>query len=185
MEIPLVRFVLDHASDYDWSLQGFGMLRLYLDDDKRFRLHVWDGRYAVPGVSVMHDHPWSFLSLVIAGEVKNCRFSLHPHGVGYMRQVIKCGAGGGPVGEPEVVKMRGDQPEIYGVGDCYSQLANEVHVSVPMDGTVTLIERIFNDDTEHAHVFWPEGTEWVSAEPRLATEEEVRKICLGALEKWF
>ncbi len=52
---------------FEWSLQGFGMLRLYLS--KEVRLHVWDDRYAVKNVTTIHTHPWHFRSTVLFGEL--------------------------------------------------------------------------------------------------------------------
>ncbi len=181
----LVCAILDHACDYEWTLQGFGMLRLYLDRQKVTRLHVWDSRFAVPGVSTMHTHPWNFVSLVVAGKMGNVLFRPNPCGTPYQWQRIKCGEGGGLVGAPALVHMWQYQQNIYTEKSWYEQKADEVHVSHPQDGTVTLVEREFLEDADHAVVYWPDGTEWVSAEPRPATEAEVREICGTALQKWF
>lgn len=72
----------------DWTVQGFGMLRCYLDSDKRFRLNIWDDRLAVPHVSVIHDHPWSFDSWIINGIFHNQRFEEASHGMPYDYMVI-------------------------------------------------------------------------------------------------
>lgn len=50
--------------------------------------------------------------------------------------------------------------------------------------TVTVMKKDPTGD-ESARVFWPEGSEWVSAEPRRATAEEVRAITQHALQRWF
>ena len=65
----IVSFILDHPADDGWTLQGLGMLRLYLTPT--LRLHVWDSRYAVEGVSTMHNHSWHFSLYVVAGEIQN------------------------------------------------------------------------------------------------------------------
>ena len=75
-----------------WSLQGFGMLRLYLT--KEIRLHVWDTAYQVPNVSLLHDHPWDFTSVVIAGCMENRLYS-QGHGTPFEFATILCGTGGG------------------------------------------------------------------------------------------
>ena len=183
----LVEHILNHAPSFDWSLQGFGMLRLYLDDGKRFRLHVWDSRFMVPGVSLMHTHPWDFWSFVVAGRIENHEFASTSaqEGQAYNWQRIKCGEGGGPVGMSGVRNMKVYHPAIYTEGCCYSQLSHDVHVSAPQDGTVTIVERTFKEDQDHADVYWSIDREWVSAEPRQATTVEVMKICSNALEKWF
>lgn len=188
IEKLLVKKILEKPSGHDWSLQGFGMLRLYLSDE--VRLHVWDSRYAVDDVSTVHTHPWDFRSLVVAGEIINRRFDEYetPGSEfrsldGFRRQTIKCGEGGGLVGTPEDVWLRGGTPEVYLEGESYVQAAHEIHASLPRDGTVTIVTREFKEDTEHAYVYF-EG-EWVSAEPRRATLGEVITICRRSLERWF
>jgi hypothetical protein len=174
--------ILAHWKDYSgWSLQGFGMLRLYLT--KELRLHIWDSRFAVDNVSLLHDHPWDFESLIISGGLTNYRYNFAA-GSGYLYSVIQCGAGGCAKTEPAPCALTERSIENLGPTEIYRQIADEIHKSVPDDGTITLIERTFKADTEHARVFWPEGEKWVSAEPRPATPEEVNAITFNALKKW-
>jgi hypothetical protein len=184
----LTRAIIEHPNDYDWSLQGFGMLRLYLEDN--IRMHIWDSRYRVKDVSMMHDHPWDFHSHVVVGKIVNQRFVYDPLAArdepnSFMRQTLLCGVGGGLEGGPVKVWLNIQKEEIYEAKDSYDQLANEIHISYPEDGTITLVRRIMHDDTEHAHVFWDMGKEWVTAEPRPATPFEVMDITRNSLAKWF
>lgn len=186
--IKLVQNMLEHPERHDWSLQGLGMLRTYLDADHRLRLHVWTEAGANEGVSELHTHPWDFTSIVIAGEVINRIYIKELSGAGdkeWQEQTIRCGEGGGLVGEPEIVKLTEKPLERYGSGETYSQYARQIHQSSPADGTVTIIKRTFGKDTEHAYVYFPVGDEWVTAEPRPATDEEAKTICDNALGKWF
>ena len=167
--------ILSHALDYEWSLQGLGMLRLYLS--KSVRLHLWDPGMAAPHVSVIHDHPWDFESHVIAGEItdriwrtENPTEHMRPN---YLRQSIVCGPGGHAFGEPEPVLLRVHTQRTFAAGVLYHGRATELHDSRPAPGTVTLIARTFRENTEHARVCFPIGTSWVSAEPRPATGDEV------------
>lgn len=176
-----VHDILVNCDDYEWSLQGLGMLRLYLDDVTR--LHIWDDRFRVRNVSQMHTHPWNFSSRVIAGEVTNLIFEEDERGSRYKRQKIRCGEGGGLVGNWDTVNLL-PKAKTYSEGDTYSELAHEIHISRPERGTVTIIEREFLDDTEHAYVYWEFG-DWVSAEPREAAIEEVHQICNYSLNRWF
>lgn len=195
---PLVANVLRNADHYQWSLQGFGMLRLYLS--REVRLHVWDSRFAVKGVSEIHDHPWNLESYVISGKITNTRYWVHTcihtdaeiAGLGlrrpFLRSEIVCGPGGN--NSPAEVKARGERvwlnprdPEVYFAGESYAQRADEIHHTSYEDGTVTIVRREFLQDTEHAHVFFSADEEWVSAEPRTATPEEVRAITARAL-RW-
>jgi hypothetical protein len=86
----------------EWTAQGFGFLRTYFgppDQPKRFRLNLWDARFTVPNVSTIHDHPWDFKSLIVAGDFGNKRYVMRPtssqdnptHAYG----IIKTGVGGG------------------------------------------------------------------------------------------
>jgi hypothetical protein len=135
----------------------------------------------------MHTHPWDFRSYVVAGKVINCRFveaeQKTVYGT-YKRQTIKCGIGGGLIGEPEEVNLWMKDPEVYSESEVYFEEAEEIHLSMPEDGTVTLVKREFKDDVDHAYVFWLDG-EWGSAEPREATREEISMTLTHSLNTWF
>lgn len=178
-----------------WTLQGFGMLRRHLPDD--WRLNVWDSAFRVPDVSRLHDHPWNFESVVLSGELLNVRHSVEPaltsHDATHAWAQLKPGPGGGLLGQIGSGRERGElglarlvpQPaERYARGQVYSQLRDEVHVSDPSDGCVTLNRRFDRLERDVARVFWPCGTSWVSAEPRQATAAEVREALGRALERW-
>lgn len=168
-----------------WSLQGLGMLRLYLS--REIRLHVWDGRHAASDADTIHTHPWNFVSYVVSGEVRQFRYQewRTPTDAtrAFKKQVIRCGPGGCAVGEPELVHLYRNDLEVYRACQSYQQTANEIHESFPVPGTVTVIERAFNGDTEHANVYF-DGETWGSAEPRPATSEEVASIVGLALRRW-
>lgn len=178
-----VKSILAHADAFEWSLQGLGMLRLYLEPQTR--LHVWSAAAAVKEVSEVHTHPWHFRSVIVAGVLYNQRYTTHPDGVPYLRQELLCGPGGRLKGNPQPILLQAEPIERYTAGECYAQSADVRHKSTPEDGTVTIIERAPAGDPDHAEVFWRAGTEWVSAEPRPATPEEVRNITRNALCKWF
>jgi hypothetical protein len=184
------RTILERATAFDWSLQGFGMFRLYLS--RWLRLHVWDSRFAVPSVTTAHTHPWHFHSTVLAGCITDRLFEVHSRDaapdaaavdVTHMRQRIVCGPGGGVCQNvaPEPVRLSLLQAVEVPAGKSYSLTAEAAHETLYLDGTVTLIEREFLPDTEHAYVFYPAGQEWVSAEPRRASVREVMQMALAAL----
>jgi hypothetical protein len=182
----MVQTVLEQPFHFDWTVQGFGMLRTYFGKEKVWRLNVWDSRLAVPNVSTIHDHPWDFTSWVIAGHFKNQRFIVGavPSAQLYDYMVIKTGEGGGPDGERGQMWLRADAPEFYSVGQVYQQRADEIHESVPLDGCITLNERIRRADGEHARVFWPAGRKWVDAEPRKALRWEIEAAVSRALQNF-
>lgn len=200
----LARRVLEDAATGDienWTLQGLGMLRTYLGDDKSVRMHVWDDRYiADPTPSELHTHPWSMYSYVVAGEVRNTRYTIpspayeiHDEKVylfsernaEFMKQTIFCGTGGGLCGSPDFAILQREDEERYTEGQVYKQRPDEIHKSNPLRGTVTLVTRGFGEDVDHADVYWPSGEEWITAEPRPATAVEIASICSTALLTWF
>lgn len=183
-----VEAILSKAHSYEWSLQGMGMLRLHLPNN--IRLHIWDSRFRVPGVSMIHDHlQWGLESTVIAGRLTNRRYVIAPDDfVGasnaYTFTVLKPGQGCYHKTEPRAVRLAALTPEIYWPGQRYSQRPDEIHETDAADGTVTMMRKTPTDD-ESARVFWLQGTTWGSAEPRAATPEEVQQITSNALAKWF
>lgn len=179
----IARAILSKASAYEWSLQGMGMLRLHLPDN--YRLHVWDSRYRVPNVSMIHDHlQWGLHSTVIAGRLSNRRYDESANGAPYMFAILKPGYGCFFKSDPQDTRLSELPVDHYSEGECYSQEPSEIHQTDAKDGTVTLMHKTpTRDDSER--VFWPTGTYWVSAEPRPATPDEVADITGRALEKWF
>lgn len=173
----------NEATGNGWSLQGLGMLRLYLS--REVRLHVWDSRFVAGDVSVIHTHPWNFESYVVSGEVRQFRYFEDEKvgGLPMNRQKIQCGPTGCAMGDPEEVKLYRSTLETYVAGTSYSQLAAEIHESLPVPGTVTIVERKFLEDTEHAFVYY-RGEKWGEATPRPATPEEVDAIVGLALQRW-
>src|SRR5687768_1551320 len=167
------------------------MLRLYMPNGAR--LHVWSDRHVTPDVSLIHTHPWGFKSTVIAGSLKNVRFNRIPGDTCpgfdaldvFYEQKIKCGEGGGLRDKPTLVQLGRDYIEMYAEGESYEQTSDEIHMSIPLDGTVTVINRTFNDDVDHASVFWRVFSEFVSAEPKVATKKQVVDITRNSLDKWF
>lgn len=183
----MVKTILLHPFNFAWTLQGFGFLRTYLPygpNAKRFRLNVWDNSLTLPGVSIIHDHPWDFTSWIINGNFRNVRFvEDYFNGDEYEYMRIKCGETGGSLGTaPTPIRMRAMPPEFYTAGDIYNQKADEIHKSDFDDGTVTLNDR--TGDTEMPRVFWHAGLKWVDAKPRNATEMEIRTATGRAVREW-
>lgn len=187
-----VKGILEHATAYQgWSLQGLGMLRLRFAP--KYRLHVWSHDHKVKDVTPIHDHPWNLVSHVISGEIENILYRIaDPEREpvddrwAYRVQPIKCGPGGCVLDEPRLVYLyEHDRAKFLG-GQDYAQDYFEIHESRPSDGAVSLVETWTPShvDKDRANVFIKEGLSWVSAEPRPATESEVRAITSRALERW-
>lgn len=191
MNIDNVRAILENSHLFEWSLQGFGMLRAYLT--RTVRLHLWDSEFMVPNVSTIHDHPWNFTSVVLAGRMVNqiYRRKLHygrtgdPKPATHRTMEIQCGEGGCALGDANDMVLLPRPSRLYKPGARYDQLKHEIHESLPTDGTLTLVVRDFDGDPDRANVFWPIGEEWVSAEPRPATREEIDAACARSLSRWF
>lgn len=177
-----VRFILAHADKFEWSLQGMGMLRLYLGDT---RLHVWDQTHAAPGVSMIHDHQqWGLRSTVIAGSLINQRYvergQWQPMWFPFHAVTLKAGYGCAFVDQPRLTWLRPLTPECYGPGESYGQLPGEIHESKPQGIVVTLMQKL-PTGSDLARVFWPQGSQWGSAEPRPATRDEIVDITRKAV----
>lgn len=174
----LVSQILKAPYNIKWSVQGLGMLRMYLSEN--LRLHIWHNDFRVPNVSTVHDHPWDFESSIVAGQITNKRYVPAVEGTPFMHNLIKCGEGGGLTEVPPRSVMLEALPfETYRTDESYNQDAQEIHETEALDGTITIIRRTFHKDTEHAHVFW-QGSGWVSAEPREATQAEVKYAIAAA-----
>ena len=185
IQAALVRSILEQWPSYTWTVQGLGMLRTKIADVGR--IHVWDSSLRVPQVSDAHSHPWDLHSTVISGELINQRFGIvKESNLRYTRQRLHCGEGGGLVADTrEDVCLSVFPLEFYTPGDFYKQAKDEIHRSIPQDGTVTLMERqLIEGECQEAWVLWPRGTEWVSAEPRLAKQAEIQQAVAHALARW-
>ncbi len=175
----LVHQILTHAEDYPWRMQEIGLLGLRLDDRRTYRLHVWDPRYHV-GEPPVHDHPYDFVSTVIAGEITNTRYEESPSGDEYSR--VRYLASDERVRRTDTVRLSAT-PTPLGEGEQYTQLAHELHDSRQQPGTVTVIRSTFKDAAELTVCLRDEDT-WVSGRARPATSEEVKHITASALS-WF
>jgi hypothetical protein len=187
----LVKKILEQCTSFDWSLQGFGMLRLYLDDE--VRLHVWDSRYRVENVSIIHTHPWNFESFIIAGVMTNRMYAEHPNAMNennfsHYRQKILTGENAKGVEPIEPCLLVPSANDTYTEGNRYFQDMQIAHESAYHDGTVSIVSRSNRTENDHAYTYWDKDSGikgWVSAAPRKATEEEVVDICSYSLDRWF
>lgn len=184
-----IRLVLASPEGRDWTIQGLGMLRLYLDEEHVERLHLWDPDRAEDEVSTIHDHPWDFESRILSGSMQNIRFheANDPrYSIPVAGAELFCGTGGHLLEETRRTTRLIGIPDsgLYLPGSSYQQDAPELHESWPMPGTVTVIRRTFKENRDIAHVYWAEDQKFVSAEPRPATEQEVMHFVGMARRNW-
>ena len=179
LEQTLVRNILEHAADYPWRIQNIGVLAVWLDDQRSYRLNVWDPDGAI-GDPPVHDHPFDFTSTVIVGELVNTRYVEDPGGREYLRERYS------PDDENE---RRADTVRLVGAsatlraGAHYRQLAHELHDSRQVAGTVTALhfDHVSYDDLPELTVCRRPGTPWVSGHARSATQDEVKRVTAAAL----
>lgn len=183
-----VRALLDHTlagmvPPDAWSLQGFGMVRMYLDDAKVHRLHVWHNGHRVEDVSDIHTHPWDLESKVVAGRLVNTRYLEAPNNnqqAVVHRLLIRPGEDAKGLAAAERVSMRAVSEEVHFPGSVYTQRAEEIHRTAFANGTVTVIKRHRGDRPDEAYSYYMNGT-WVDAAPAPAKSlGEVRKALEAA-----
>lgn len=184
-----VRNALVHYDYHAWTIQGLGMMRAYLDPERKYRLHLWNQKARFEGVTEIHDHPWDFSSYVLSGYIEDTRFDAIWSGdantslqATHEAQLIECGPGGCAHGKRRRVHLVPRGVQVYSAGQGYSARSDAIHLSRASQGAVSVIER--SGDTGRAHVFCELGKPWVSAETRPATRAEIREYVDLALANW-
>lgn len=182
-----------------WTVQGFGFIRLYMPND--CRLNIWHHKLTYdPQPSMLHTHPWNFVSEVVHGLLVNKRYRQVPAQLdndeggpvvyrcaSFKKKRIRPGICIMDLSEPTLVSLVGGEAEVYTTGQSYYQDAHEIHETMFVDGTITINarERVGNDEADVLWLHHGRGgaQEWVSAEPRPATDEEVLLICSEVLDR--
>lgn len=174
--------ILDHSDEYEWRLQGFGMLKTYIRG--LGRLHIWDSTLRFPGVSLIHNHSWDLTSTVAAGLLVNQTYiesftSVYSKPF-ETKQII---AGENPQDATPLRRVRliDEVPQTYLPGDQYSQPGNVIHKTEARDGTVTIVDRLHDGPDGLADIYWPAGTQWGTAAGREARLDEVNRAVGKAL----
>lgn len=172
---------LDHG--LDWRAHGIGFMKAYLDPARLQRINVYHEMLAVPGISIMHDHPWGLFSYIRAGRLTNVRWHrTHKRQRGatlFSEGIINCADYKGIEGKPVAVWLSRERPEVYHAGDFYNQRPEEIHETSAVNGTITLLTRTIAQDGR-ARIFWPEGKEYGDATRNLS-EDEIYRIAADAL----
>jgi hypothetical protein len=175
----LVRSILEHAQNFTWMIQDIGLLGLRLDEQREYRLHVWAPERGI-GHPVIHDHPFDFVSRIVAGELTNIRYVEDPSGAVYVRDRYLP-----PDDEhrtTDTIHLAGTA-ETYREGDEYAQLAHELHDSQQLPGTVTILRRTFRD-VGALTVCRPMDVPWVTGLGQPATPDQVKYITSAALDRF-
>jgi hypothetical protein len=176
----LVRNILEHALEYPWKYQDIGLLALRLDEHREYGLHIWAPDRCV-GTPPIHDHPFDFVSRIIVGQLTNARYVPDPSGAKFLRERYS------PSNEEsratDYVQLS-SEVQTFREGDEYAQLADELHDSRQLPGTVTIIRRAFREVAELTVCRLDENASWVSGASRTPTSAEVTDITKQALT-WF
>jgi hypothetical protein len=191
---PLVKAVLKSPQALDWTIHGIGLMLTYLD--KEHRLHIFDKSLRVETVSPIHDHAWHLKSYIVAGILRQRRYEIICESGGFYLDKAYTGVEkfkqasintiGIPIPTPGPdVFVNTAELEEYREGQTYHQYNDEIHETIPEDGTVTLVEREFARDIRSARIFWRGEGEWVSAAPRRALPSEIEYVTQHALRLWF
>ncbi len=177
----LVHTILRHAEDHPWRMQDLGLLGLWLDDRREFRLHVWDPSQGFVGDDPpIHDHPFGFTSTIIAGRMTNTRYEFDPAGASYTR--FRYVPSDEASRTTDTVRLSPRTATVYTEGDRYRQSAHELHDNEQLPGTVSIIRCSFT------HVrrltVCRKACEWVPGQSRSPTADEVKGMTSTALQ-WF
>lgn len=176
---PLVLTILRHAEDFPWRMQDIGLMSLRLDEQRQYRLHVWDPTGGEPDPPV-HDHPYDFTSTVIVGEITNTRYEEDAAGDEYIR--FRYTPGAEDSRRSDTVRLSGTGTT-FTAGQHYGQLAPELHASSQLAGTVTMIRCSWVEPCDLT-VCHRDGSSWRSGQARDATRDEIKLVAAKALE-WF
>lgn len=181
-----VREMLNNPLDYEWEIQGFGMLRTYIDANTR--VQIWHNNYKIPNVTDIHTHPWDFTSFIIQGYMQNLCFieskienETVPEDIIYNRCLILTGEHAYVKEKTKVILSR-DTNIKYTNGMEYTHKKDVPHRTEYSNGTITVLTKNNINKDSLAYSYTKGDSEWVSAAPRIATNEEVMFFVNEALE---
>ena len=191
--------ILKNPFNYEWEVQGLGMLRTYLNKDTRFQ--IWNKDLIVDGVTDIHTHPWDFISVILQGKITNHIYKEYPEQVNkskkYFRCLINTGEDAYVKEKNEVYLLKCDK-KTYTSGNFYIHKKHVPHKITFKDGTVTVLNKFNKNDescmeliplllyqdkkSSEAYTYVKDGNEWVSAMPRPAKDYEIYDTIKKALE---
>ena len=171
----IVKKILNNPLDYEWELQGFGMLRTYIDKDTR--MQIWLNSFIIQDVTDIHTHPWDFTSCIYQGRVSNFIFK---EDSGYFNTAEtfydKCYILTGEnayVKSKEKVNLIRTKICTYLKGETYVHSKVVPHRINFKDGTITILTKMNKEEHNSAYSYVRAGGEWVSAAPKPATKKEI------------
>ena len=80
--------ILKNPFNYEWEVQGLGMMRTYLNEDTRFQ--IWNKDLIVEDVTDVHTHPWDFISVILQGKITNHIYKEYMGQVNASKKYFRC-----------------------------------------------------------------------------------------------
>ena len=181
MNKRLVKSILEKPLDRLWTAQGFGKMATNITSNSR--LHIWHRMLVNTDVPAIHSHASDFQSVVLVGRMRNLRFveiDTHASKGGMFNKILSSDS-------EQIIRARlVELPmEIYEEDAQYKQSAEEVHWSLPDDGTVTIVEWDFDPHPLPMKVYWRGNLPWCDAKPRQMPDHEVLNVARRVLSLWF
>lgn len=171
----IVKKILNNPLDYEWELQGFGMLRTYIDKDTR--MQIWLNSFIIQDVTDIHTHPWDFTSYIYQGRISNFIFKEESGDFNTKKTFYdKCYILTGKdayVKSKEKVNLTRTKICTYLKGETYVHSKVVPHRIDFIDGTITILTKMNKEKQSFAYSYVKSGREWVSAAPRPATKKEI------------
>jgi hypothetical protein len=191
----LVEAILQRAENYTWEVPANGRLTLVLEPNVTV-VNVFESKYRQLGTTAIHSHTVGFRSEIVGGVMRQHR---------YRRRIVaskedlvarsyweqELTLDGKLSGEPSECCLAEQPIEVYAAGEYYEIAANEIHQSVPEDGTVTLVTRQYLTNPRCVSTFWPYTPLAPGAKPsgkiipQPAASEVIADVISCALSTWF
>lgn len=150
--------LIDLIEERELRVHGNGFMQLDVDD--RRRLHFW-GHYAIPRQqhrTTIHDHIFSFESTVLKGQLVNVTLVTLQYGIDYKVHRVEDAL---LVDSGDYCSLRVSKTETVWAGDGYRCNAGEIHDTLVVCPTITLLHKldmVFTGISNGARVFVPWGT---------------------------
>ena len=158
----------------EWTVQGLGLLRCYLDDKQSECLIIWSNALGSPRVPDIHTHPWDLGERVISGRIINARYKeVEPglkHSQVYWRRLL---TSDGESSEDVRVWLRNTRDDYVYSGGHYTLDRGEIHQVLPDNGTVTICVPWRKKQSQGGSFVYARK-QWESVAPRLATVGEIQ-----------
>lgn len=171
---------LTNPEDYEWSVQGLGMLRAYLTEDRATRLQIWLKELQLASATSIHTHPWDFESIIYRGELINRTYAEVP-GHKFDCYVINTGPTARPLSHSKI-DLEITQNRKLTEGQSYYQPKEVPHLTLFSQGAISIIHRLDYSKSDGLAKSYGVGP-WVSAAPQDVSWREARSLITYAMKQ--